>query len=384
MMTPKTNKAELETREFPVKFDVFNPSLIIPKNTIGIYKITSPSGKIYIGQSRDIRRRMESYRNVKCKGQLLLHRSILKYGLENHIFEIVCLCEIEQLNDLECEYMQTYDSFNSESGLNLKIGGNVKIKISDETRKKQSDSHKGQIPWNKGIPMSPESIEKMRIINTGSKRTEEQKEKLRKPKPPRSDAHKKNNADAIRGKKRTEEQKEAMRNRYKDKPNPLKGKPKSPETIQKMKDFYAAKRLTPEYIEKQEAKANKKEVYKLERKIKADKKEFDRLEIKIKAEKDKKIKNIQKMINGLLQIKSNKDDFYRDVNGKFIRIKKIKLMPEEAKIKISLANKGKKRTDEERKKMSDSHKGVKISPETIAKREATKRLILEEKRMMIF
>ena len=54
MMTPKTNKAELESREFPVKFDIFKPSFIIPSKMIGIYKITSPRGKIYIGQSRDM------------------------------------------------------------------------------------------------------------------------------------------------------------------------------------------------------------------------------------------------------------------------------------------------------------------------------------------
>ena len=37
--------------------------------TIGIYKITNPSGKIYIGQSTNIYSRYKIYRNVPNKAQ---------------------------------------------------------------------------------------------------------------------------------------------------------------------------------------------------------------------------------------------------------------------------------------------------------------------------
>jgi hypothetical protein len=59
---------------------------------VGIYKITSPSGKIYIGQSVEIKRRFNSYKRmyVKNKGVVKLYRSFLKYGADNHIFEVVC------------------------------------------------------------------------------------------------------------------------------------------------------------------------------------------------------------------------------------------------------------------------------------------------------
>lgn len=33
---------------------------------IGIYKITSPSNKIYIGQSTNITRRWDEYRKLQC------------------------------------------------------------------------------------------------------------------------------------------------------------------------------------------------------------------------------------------------------------------------------------------------------------------------------
>jgi len=53
---------------------------------IGIYKITSPSKKVYIGQSWNIKERFRKY-NYKSNQQLLM-RSFSKYGLENHVFEI--------------------------------------------------------------------------------------------------------------------------------------------------------------------------------------------------------------------------------------------------------------------------------------------------------
>lgn len=370
MMIPKTNKAELEAREFPVKFDVFNPSLIIPKNTIGIYKITSPSGKIYIGQSRDIRRRMETYRRMKTKCQTKIHNSFLKHGLDKHLFEIGCLCEIEELNDLECHYMKLHDSFNSESGLNLKIGGDVKVKISDETRQKQRDSHIGQVAWNKGIPMTEEVKENLRKINTGKKKTEEQKQKLRVPKKkPRTEEHKKNNADANRGKKRTEVQIEAMRNRYIDNPNPRKGVPRSEEDKLKLKAGWETKRQTPEYIEKQEAKANKKEEDRLERKRIAEENKKNRMPLKGE-------------LNPFFGKKHTEETKIKQSLAK--KGKKRNPPSDDTRIKIGKSNKGKKRTDEQRKRMSEGCKGRKRSPETSAKIKETKRLILEEKRMMIF
>ena len=37
----------------------------IPNRQIGIYKITSPSGKVYIGQSWDIKKRFSKYRSLQ-------------------------------------------------------------------------------------------------------------------------------------------------------------------------------------------------------------------------------------------------------------------------------------------------------------------------------
>ena len=66
----------------------------------GIYKIKSPSGRVYIGQSKDIvYERFKRYKKLRCKGQPILYRSLLKYGVENHTFEIIEECSVE---DLDC------------------------------------------------------------------------------------------------------------------------------------------------------------------------------------------------------------------------------------------------------------------------------------------
>jgi group I intron endonuclease len=84
---------------------------------IGIYKITNPKGKIYIGQSINIEKRFNQYKCSKAKNQPILHRSFLKYGIENHKFETVCYCNKSDLYELE-DYYQILFSANGKNGLN--------------------------------------------------------------------------------------------------------------------------------------------------------------------------------------------------------------------------------------------------------------------------
>ena len=52
-----------------------------------IYKLTSPSGKIYIGQTQCLYLRFRSYRKMYTNEYL--KKALLKYGLENIIVEIL-------------------------------------------------------------------------------------------------------------------------------------------------------------------------------------------------------------------------------------------------------------------------------------------------------
>lgn len=356
MMTPRTSKEDLLSKEFPVKFDIFNPSIVIPNKTIGIYRITSPLGRIYVGQSRNVQKRMRLYRNSLAKGQFRLHHSILKHGLETHVFELLCVCTIEELNELECHYIKLYDSFDTEHGLNLKIGGDVKVKVSEETRKKQSESHMGHTPWNKGLKYSPERVEQMRIISTGRKWTDEQKAKPRKPLPKRTPEQNKNNADARRGQKFSEESLKNM-NAWRQDEEKVK------EVGRKISIAKKGKKLTEEHKKSMSEATKGEKSHMYGKNLSPETKEKIRLaNLGKKHSPDTKLKISQ----------SNK--------GR-------KNSPESIK-KTADANRGRKTSDETKQKQREAKLGRKLTPESIAKREATRKRIREEieqeKRMMIF
>jgi group I intron endonuclease len=110
--------------------------------TIGIYKITSPSGKIYIGQSVNWERRHQEYQRLQCKGQRRLYNSLLKYGIEQHIFELIEKCSLEQLNECEIYWGEYYDVLG-KNGLGLKLG-NAGGKRSEESKLRQGAATKGR------------------------------------------------------------------------------------------------------------------------------------------------------------------------------------------------------------------------------------------------
>lgn len=82
------------------------------KEKSGIYKMVSPSGRLYIGQAVDLERRKAEYKSLKCKSQQLLYKSIIKYGFENHTFDIIERCSIEKLHEREMYFI---DKFNQTS-----------------------------------------------------------------------------------------------------------------------------------------------------------------------------------------------------------------------------------------------------------------------------
>ena len=89
--------------------------------TCGIYKITSPSGKIYIGQSVDIERRFSEYRRKgSAKKQRRLFNSFVAHGIDKHVFEVVELCAVEHLSDRERHWQEAFDCAG-KTGLNCRL-----------------------------------------------------------------------------------------------------------------------------------------------------------------------------------------------------------------------------------------------------------------------
>jgi group I intron endonuclease len=90
------------------------------EDKIGIYKIISPTGKIYIGQSKNIYFRWDNhYQKLRCEEQYKLYNSLKKYGPENHKFEIVEECSVGLLNEKELIWGLFHDVLNPKKGLNL-------------------------------------------------------------------------------------------------------------------------------------------------------------------------------------------------------------------------------------------------------------------------
>lgn len=96
---------------------------------VGIYKITNLiNGKIYIGQSRNIKKR---WQNHKCAAHnpnnkaynYPLYRAMRKYGIENFDFSILENCQINQLNEREKYWITYYSSDNGNYGYNNDSGG---------------------------------------------------------------------------------------------------------------------------------------------------------------------------------------------------------------------------------------------------------------------
>ena len=115
------------------------------RRTVGIYKITSPTGKIYVGQSGFIERRFQKYKRLECESQPRLYNSLKKYNIESHIFEIIERCDKVLLNKRERYYQDLY-SATGVTGLNcdLTTDGNCKKKTSVETRLKISKALLGR------------------------------------------------------------------------------------------------------------------------------------------------------------------------------------------------------------------------------------------------
>jgi group I intron endonuclease len=119
--------------------------------------IISPSGRIYVGSSKDIGIRFNHYRLLLCKEQPKLYRSFVKYGIDNHLFVVIKECHVDDLNLFE--FLTGYDLDVLRDGLNCVIPNpNTTVScVSKSTREKISAAQKGK----RRVPLSPESRAKI-------------------------------------------------------------------------------------------------------------------------------------------------------------------------------------------------------------------------------
>jgi group I intron endonuclease len=151
---------------------------------IGIYKITSPSGKIYIGQTTNFIKRKNYYKNGAKPYQVRIYNSLEKYGYDAHTIEFIEECLVENLNERERHWQEFYDVIG-DNGLNCRLTA------TDDKSGFLSESSKNKLSIaKKKVVIDGEWREKFAYDWSGKNHSEETKRKM---------------SDSAKGKKKTVE-----------------------------------------------------------------------------------------------------------------------------------------------------------------------------------
>ena len=185
-----------------------------------IYLLTNlVNGKYYVGQTVQPLYKRLDYHFYGPPGCPLLSKAIKKYGKKSFVVDVLAKADsVDELNILEALWIAVANSTCRSVGYNINPGGKSSKQavetiekrrqsmmghsVSAETRRKQSEiamaqgrrptesaihnsanarrgkpfgrpRQKGQVAWNKGIPSTPEAIEKSRRARIGLKQTAE-------------------------------------------------------------------------------------------------------------------------------------------------------------------------------------------------------------------
>ena len=143
---------------------------------IGIYKIISPTNRVYIGQSINVEKRWKSYKtNQNYSSQVRLKNSFDKYGIETHQFILLEECDISNLNEQERYYQDLYDVLGP-NGLNCRL-----TTTESKSGKNSIESNIKRSITLKGRPKGPrpDVSERNKIVHTGKIISEQHKQILR-------------------------------------------------------------------------------------------------------------------------------------------------------------------------------------------------------------
>jgi group I intron endonuclease len=168
-------------------------------SSLVLYKLTSPSGKSYIGQTNDIRERMRQHR--RPTGCRVIFDAIRKYGWDNFTLETLAeKLSLDEANKLEQLYIERHNTL-TPNGYNLTTGGSNYLRAeetkqlmsvaskgkpkSEKHKQSMSDTRKGRPALNKGKPISEQMRQKRSKARKGKpstrvgyKHSEETKQKL--------------------------------------------------------------------------------------------------------------------------------------------------------------------------------------------------------------
>lgn len=114
-----------------------------------IYKATSPSGKVYIGQTKNFETRKKWHLRMYNKNKTRFYCAIRKYGdtfqweiLEHNLTK-------EEANNKEIYYINLYNSTNADFGYNMTPGGQFCNSLAKESRDKWHKSFNEYLETNR-------------------------------------------------------------------------------------------------------------------------------------------------------------------------------------------------------------------------------------------
>lgn len=140
------------------------------ENNFIVYKYTSPSNKIYIGQTCNSLQKRAEGNGSGYKNSPHFYNAILKYGFKNFVGEILQ----DNLNSDEADYWEKYyinlyRSYDKNYGYNIALGGGG-FNLSEDTMQKITDRMKNHNPMK-----NPEIVQKVREKNIGKQISDEQR-----------------------------------------------------------------------------------------------------------------------------------------------------------------------------------------------------------------
>lgn len=139
-----------------------------------LYRLTSPSGKVYIGITKNVYTRwqqhvLDAHRGSKCT----LHKAIRKYGFDNFKKEILVTSTLSYVKEMEVKAIAAYSTM-VPAGYNMTAGGDgtagyiftdedkMKIGLVQKGRKHSEESKRLRSEKLKGLPLSEATRQKLK------------------------------------------------------------------------------------------------------------------------------------------------------------------------------------------------------------------------------
>lgn len=178
----------------------------------GIYCIQCiPTGKIYIGQSSDIRGRQYQHMYQLARGTHnngYLQRAYNKYGASSFTFSMLTHCDAPMLNEIETFLIKALKSCDRHVGFNIRAGG-FNTPLPEETKERIRQSLMNH-------EVSKEARAKISTAGTGRVQSPETREKIRAAMKQRvfTEEHRRRISEAKKGRPKSEEHKQKLSDHY--------------------------------------------------------------------------------------------------------------------------------------------------------------------------